>query len=137
MQLDRGTRDGLDATGHPRQVVALPRGAAVVGAEDLSLAGAEVHRLRVAFVDRDSEGGAGRLDALVEAAPGLTSVGGAENAALFAAEVKADAGIQRAGVVGGNLDAAGVADVGEVLELEVVPGLSRGRGCARRRCGWK
>ena len=80
--------------------------------------------LRRTVVYGDAEGGAGRLDALVKPAPAVAAVRGAKDATLFAAEVQADTGVKSAGVVGRDLYATGVADVGVILELEVVPGLA-------------
>ena len=90
-----------------------------MGAEHLALAGAEIHLLRVAVIHGNAESRACWYDSLVKSAPGLASIGGAQHTALLAAEVQADAGVQGAGVVGSDLDAAGVADVGEVFELEI------------------
>ena len=92
-----------------------------MGAKHLAPPRAEVHLRRVLAVHCHAKGGAARVDAGVEPLPAFAQVRRPHDAALFAAEVHAHAGVQCVGVAGITDDAARVLDVGEPVELAVLP----------------
>ena len=95
-----------------------------MGAEHLPAPGAKINLLRLLGVDCYAERGAFGRSSLVEPLPGIAQVGGPQYSTLLTAEVHADAGINGVRVAGVNHDPAGVLYVGEILEVQVLPGLS-------------
>src|SRR5687768_6804836 len=83
----------------------------------------EVDLLRVPRIDGHTKRGAVRLYPTVKALPGLPQVGAAQDATGGTAEILADTGVERIGIVGGSVHPARVGDGREFVEVQVVPGV--------------
>src|SRR5579863_8070727 len=95
-----------DAVG---QRVGLPALAAVLGAEHLAAARRAVDLLGVARMGGDRHHGARRIEALVEARPGLAEIARAVEPAMLARRRDAEAGVEGARVVRRDANVAAVA----------------------------
>ena len=72
-------------------------------AEDLPSARAEIDLLRMLPIDGHTEGRAAWLDFPVEALPGFAQVRRAHDAAFITAEIQANTGIERIGIMRSHL----------------------------------
>src|SRR3712207_6702133 len=96
----------------------LPASAPVMSPEDLPSARAEVDLLRVLRVDRHAEGRAAGVSPPVKAVPGFSQASRPHETALCAAEVPANTGIERVGVVGSDLHAPRIHDGGGLFDVQ-------------------
>src|SRR5207253_2519143 len=114
-------RHDVHVLGGGRERVLLPGVPTVLGAEDLAAPGGAVHAVGISAIQRDGHHGGARLDAVVEARPGLPQVVAAVESPRLAPRGRAETGVEHAGIVGRDLDVARVRQRGEVPDLHVLP----------------
>src|SRR5438105_8329247 len=116
-----GARHRVHVLDPVRQQRLAPRRAAVARAERLTAAGDAVGVAGVVRIERERHHRGAGLDAVVQARPALAEIGRPVERAVLAAGGRAQARVERAGIVGRDADVTGGGQRREATHLHVAP----------------
>src|SRR5258705_7605218 len=121
MPLGSGAGRGVDVAHALGELVLAPGAAAIEGAEDLSVPRDAVHLVGAPRIQGHRHHGAVRLDAVVEARPGLSDVAAHVEGAVLAPGGRTEAGVEHPRILRRYPDVAAVREGGEAPHLHVLP----------------